>query len=129
MYKEIEPRVIGKKIIHVNGLEEGSEKIRIYFDDGSKIEMFHEQECCENVYLLDFDNDELMLKFATLLSFEEAVERGEVQEGTATWTFYKLTTDRGHMTMRWYGESNGYYSEDVIVKYYEKSKIFGYESK
>lgn len=128
-YKEIEPRVIGKRIIHVNGLKENSERVRIYFEDGSKLEMYHEQDCCESVYLLDFDNDVSVLKFAKLLSIEEAVEDGNSRDGSSTWTFYKLTTDKGRMTMRWYGESNGYYSENVTVTYYEKSKYFGYEKK
>ena len=128
-YKEIEPRVIGKRIINVSGLKENSERVRIYFEDGSKLEMYHEQDCCESVYLLDFDNDVSVLKFAKLLSIEEAVEDGNSRDGSSTWTFYKLTTDKGRMTMRWYGESNGYYSENVTVTYYEKSKYFGYEKK
>lgn len=37
----------------------------------------------------------------------------ESEHDSYTWTFYKFRTKKGCVTIGWYGESNGYYSESV----------------
>ncbi len=56
-----------------------------------------------------------------ILLAEEIISENKTPDGITnprwddsfTWTFYKLSTVRGSVTIRWFGESNGYYSERV----------------
>ena len=96
--------------------------IKFQTADGQVITMQHEQDCCEDVQIEEIfgDLDDLI---GSPLVMAEAVEN-DANEGkneddndyhydSATWTFYKLGTNKGSVTLRWLGVSNGYYSESV----------------
>lgn len=80
---------------------------------GKIYQMFHNQDCCEDVVIDDVCGDISDLIGAEILHFEERTSEGEVEYGTETWTFYDIQTKKGCVNLKWHGESNGYYSESV----------------
>lgn len=100
----------------------GSEEIRFTVDDGRVYTMFHEQDCCESVEIDDIVGDLSDLVGSPVLIAEERnspdapridPEYPEWTDDSFTWTFYEIATNKGSVTIKWYGSSNGYYSESV----------------
>lgn len=88
--------------------------------DGSTYSMYHEQDCCERVTLEDIAGSWRDIIDSPILKAEEVTEENpkiaEECDGYGQWTFYKLETIKGSVTMRWYGESNGFYSVAVPLR-------------
>ena len=118
-----------KTLVEIKIIEDES-IIRIKDNEGHEYEMYHSQDCCESVHIDDICGDLDDLIGVPILLAEEVSTSDENSEeflrGTEnievepcgstesyTWTFYKLATIKGYVTIRWYGSSNGYYSEGV----------------
>jgi len=98
--------------------QDGSEMV---FENATeRFVFFHSQDCCESVSIEDICGDLQDLVGEPLLIAEEVsgetpVDFNEEEHDSVTWTFYKFATRRGYVDVRWFGESNGYYSEGVSL--------------
>lgn len=112
--------MVGKTISGITMLNEDECQDTILFecDDGSAYLMYHQQDCCESVEIDDIngDFDNLIgryLALAEVSSSDSSELKDEDEYASYTWTFYRFGTVKGFVDIRWYGESNGYYSEKV----------------
>jgi hypothetical protein len=126
--------LLGKIVTEVR--KEKNFEIEFICSDGTSYLMTHIQDCCESVVIDDINGDledlvsqpGLKAKPITMAEevssedFEQAWLKEMRQKDedfgcweSWTWTFYKLATLNGYVTIRWYGQSNGYYSESVDI--------------
>jgi hypothetical protein len=103
---------------------EGDEALLFTRSDGKKFRMDHSQNCCEQVEIESITDDLSDLVGTPILLAEERVSEEtpgdythEYEPESQTWTFYTFRTIKGTVDIRWFGRSNGCYSESV--EFYE----------
>lgn len=105
--------LIGKNIFNIF---RGPDELIFYCSDGDAFKMHHDQDCCETVEIEDISGELEWLIGSPILVAEERSNHDNAKphdEYSCTWTFYEIATLKGDVTIRWYGTSNGYYSEKV----------------
>jgi len=111
--------LIGKTVTRIGN---SPEYVNFITEDGKTFSLCHEQECCENVTVEDICGELDDLVGSPIVSASEETSKDVDPEGVKapegyhesfTWTFYRLATNKGTVVIRWYGSSNGYYSESV----------------
>lgn len=102
----------------------GDDVIEFELENGKVHRLYHDQDCCETVTIESITGDLSDLVGTPILLAEEAtsdvdppdVPAQDYPAESQTWTFYKLRTIKGSVDIRWYGSSNGYYSESVYFQ-------------
>lgn len=112
---------VGKVFTSIT-VNDSKDEIDFVTEAGEQYKMHHEQDCCESVSIEDIVGDLNDLLNNPILLAEEATSDVYPPDKVApeyyesfTWTFYKLATIKGYVDLRWYGSSNGYYSESVQI--------------
>jgi hypothetical protein len=114
--------MIGKKFRKVYRKDQGigdSDALVFEVDDREAYAMFYERDCCASCSIEDICGDLSDLENAKIVRAEQNGNREkepsptprEYQDESFTWTFYRIGTRKGTVVIRWYGSSNGYYSE------------------
>ncbi len=111
--------LLGMTITQIIG-GEGEDEIRFITTDSRVFKQYHLQDCCETVQVDEIHGDLDDLIGSPITLAEESTYDNELSPDGKTgcdndycWTFYKLATVKGYVTIKWLGESNGYYSTDV----------------
>lgn len=113
--------LIGQTLATAENVDD--ERVRFITTDGRTFELRHEQDCCESVFIESIVGDLPDLIGTPILNAEESSNSDQgprvdpdfpqYPDESYTWTFYKLATIKGYVDIRFYGTSNGYYSEGV----------------
>lgn len=111
--------LVGKTLVKVE-VDERNDKITFVDTEGNRYDMYHNQDCCESVYIESVVGDVSDLLNTEIYVAAEVTHDDPAAGECGMWTFYKLATLKGYVDIRWYGSSNGYYG--VGVGFY-KSKF------
>ena len=114
-FSELKGKVVKDVTVNVDMNDDG-DSILFECEDGTKYELCHSQECCESVTIDNIDGDLKSLIGNQIVMAEDIHNnddgpKDEEYDESYTWSFYKLATSKGYVTIRWYGASSGYYSE------------------
>ena len=119
-FEDLQGRVLCK-VVQIS-----DDELRFHLTDSHYVRMYHCQDCCESVIIEDIagDLDDLvgtpLLLVEEVSNYEPQEEPKEEGDGyyddSETWTYYRFRTIKGSVDIRWYGTSNGYYSESVDIE-------------
>jgi len=99
--------LLGKTLTNIENVDNEELIFTLVYPEMYKL--YHSQDCCENVLIEDIEGELSDLVGSPILQAEEVTHRqGENPECVSvpeyqesfTWTFYKLATIKGYVTIR-----------------------------
>jgi hypothetical protein len=110
--------LLGKTIVEIK-VSVKNDAIYFTLENGDRYKMYHAQDCCEEVLIDDINGNLEDLIGYPITMAQESTNSDQPKNSydkSCTWTFYKLATIKGFVDIKWYGVSNGCYSEFVTFK-------------
>ena len=111
----------GKTITSIDGINSDDSDTIITTSDGSIYTLTHLQDCCEHVRVYGSVGNIDDVLNAEVIAAEDTnpMDNPNAPDykyyDSATWTQFRIVTNKGSFEIWWLGESNGYYSESVSV--------------
>lgn len=110
--------LIGEVLTYVD-TNDKNDVIMLTTASGRIIKIYHEQDCCEIVQIVDMEGKwhDLIGKVIVETRHESVEDRDppEPTNGSQTHTTLTFKADDATVISRWIGDSNGYYSESVDI--------------
>jgi len=111
----------GNTITSIDGSNSDDSDTIITTSDGSIYTLTHLQDCCENVRVYGSVGNIDNVLNAEVIAAEDTNPMDNPNAPdykyyeSATWSQFRIVTNKGTFEIWWLGESNGYYSESVSV--------------
>ena len=109
--------LLGEIITNIEGASSDKTYVVFSLANGKRFGMSHRQDCCEYVAVHSVVGElQNIIDSPVLSALEiEGDPAGVEYSGSESHTFttFRITTAKGTVEIRWLGESNGYYSENV----------------
>ena len=111
----------GKTITSIQGSKSDDGDTIITTSDGSSYTLTHIQDCCEHVRVygtvgnIDDVLNEEVIDAEDTNPMDNPNAPDYKAYDSATWTQFRIVTNKGTFEIWWLGESNGYYGETVSV--------------
>lgn len=118
--EQLEFSILKGKTLKSVEVDRKKEQITFIDTEDNTYCLWHAQDCSESVFIEDIVGDINNLIKTPIVMAELVVDTTKelppsdrIEDESYTWSFYKLATIKGYVTIRWFGTSNGYYSEEV----------------